>query len=452
MKTTLFVFVLLVGGIITANAQQSAVLDEYIRIGLSENLMLKQQELDIQKSIEAIRQAKALFFPTVQFNASYTVAAGGRKIDFPIGDLLNPVYGTLNQLTQSNNFPTLENQQVNFLPNNFQETKIKFTYPIYNTDLRYNREIKELLLLSKSAQKTAYEQELRFNIKQAYLQYLQATEAEKIWGNAMSVLQEVRRFNESLVKNNVATRDVVADADYQISKAEHEIFDLKTRQNTARAYFNFLINRDLQSDVTIDSSVLQQPIPTYELNQMIQNAQANRREFAALEAGKQAAGTAVQLQEANKKIPDFYLGGETGFQGFGYNFGQNQAYVLAQVGLTYDIYQGGARNSKVQEAKLDAEKINTQINDTRQQIALQVTDRWNQLESAKNAHSTSRQAQKSAEESFRIINNKYRAGQALLLELMDAQNRVTTARLQTLLAWLDVLQRQQALLQAAGME
>jgi len=452
MKTHLSVFVFLVTGLVTAKAQQSAVLEEYIRIGLSENLMLKQQELDIQKSTEAIRQAKALFYPSVQFNASYTVAAGGRRIDFPIGDLLNPVYSTLNQLTQSNNFPALENQQINFLPNNFQETKFKFSYPIYNTDLRYNREIKELLLLSKTAQKTAYEQELRYTITQAYLQYLQAREAEKIWGNAMGVLQEVRRFNESLVKNNVATRDVVADADYQISKAEHEIFNLKTQQNTARAYFNFLINRDLQSDVTIDSTILLLQIPTYDREQMIQNALTGRREFAALAAGQQAAGTAVLLQEANKKIPDFYLGGETGFQGFGYNFGKNQAYILAQVGLTYDIYQGGARNSKVQEAKLDAEKINTQMLETRQQIALQVTDRWNRFESAKNAHSTSKQAQKSAEESFRIINNKYRAGQSLLLELMDAQNRVTTARLQTLLAWLDVLQSQQALLQAGGME
>ena len=450
MRTPLLFIIPFFIGIITASAQQSTVLDEYIRIGLSENLSLKQQQLDIQKSMEAIRQAKAMFYPTVQLNANYTVAAGGRKIDFPIGDLLNPVYSTLNQLTQSNNFSLVENQQVQFLPNNFQETKVKFSYPIYNTDLKYNRQIKELLLLSKTAQKAAYEQELRHNISHAYLQYIQAVEAEKVWKSALVVLQELRRFNESLVKNNVATRDIVADADYQISKTDHEIFDLKSKQNTARAYFNFLINRDLQSEVVVDSSILLLTIPVYDREQLVKNALTNRNEMAALSAGREAATTAIQLQEANLKIPDFYIGGETGFQGYGYRFNSNQAFVLAQVGLTYDLYKGGAQKSKVQEARIDAEKINTQMNEVRMQIVLQVTERWNQLSSAQNAHETSQQGQKAAEESFRIINNKYKAGQVLLIEFLTAQNRVTTARLQTLLAWLDVLQSQQALLQVAG--
>ena len=52
------------------------------------------------------------------------LAAGGRAIDFPIGDLLNPVYSTLNALTQTNQFPQVENESITFLPHNFQETKI----------------------------------------------------------------------------------------------------------------------------------------------------------------------------------------------------------------------------------------------------------------------------------------------------------------------------------------
>ena len=69
-------------------AQQSSILESYIQTGLSSNLALKQQDADLRKAQESIRQSKALFLPRLTFDANYTVAAGGRKIDFPIGDLL----------------------------------------------------------------------------------------------------------------------------------------------------------------------------------------------------------------------------------------------------------------------------------------------------------------------------------------------------------------------------
>lgn len=432
-------------------AQSSPVLEEYIRQGFSNNLALQQQNLDLQKSLEAVRQARSLFFPTVQFNANYTMASGGRKIDFPIGDLLNPVYSTLNDITQTSQFPTLENQQVQFLPNNFQETYLKVAYPLFNSDLRYNRQIQEQMVLGKTAQKAAYEHELRYRITEAYLQYLQTLEAEKIWLHAKEVLTELRRFNESLVKNNVATRDVVATADYELSKAEQEIFQLRSRQNTARAYFNFLINRDLQAEVSIDSNVLRQPVPVYNRDQLIAGALDGRQELSALRAGQSAAELALKLNEANRILPDAYIGGQIGFQGFGYKFSGDQAYVLAQVGLTYDIFNGGQTRSKIQQARIESEKVRAQYSEAQQQIALQTTQAWNNFEGARNAWITSQQGQKAAEETFRIINNKYRASQVLLIEFLEAQNRVTTAQLQVLLAWADVLVREAELRKAAGL-
>lgn len=438
-------------------AQQSAILEQYIQIGLSNNLALQEQNLDLRKAQEAIRQSKALFYPTLQFNANYTRATGGRRIEFAVGDLVNPIFANLNQLNEltqpgSPDYPTdVPNVNEQFLPNNFHETKLSFAYPLFNSDLKYNRQIQEHLYQSKSAQKAAYEHELRYQIIDAYLQYLQALEAEKIWQNSKTVLTELRRFNESLVKNNVATRDVVATADYELSKADNEIFKFRSSQNTARAYFNFLINKDLQSEVTVDTTLLRSQAETYQPDVLLQNALANRQEFNALRAGMNAAETDVRRNDANRKIPDFYIGGEAGFQGFGYHFNDDQAYALARVGMTYDIFDGGLRKSKTQTARLEAEKIRAQYAEVEQQIALQVTQAWNDFEAARNSFTTAQTGLKAAEETFRIVNNKYRANQALLIEFLDAQNRVTTARLQQVLAWSDVLVKEAALRKAAGM-
>lgn len=426
------------------NAQQSAILEEYVRAGLTNNLALRQQNIDLQKSLEAVRQAKSLFYPTVQFNASYTRAVGGRSIDFPIRDLLQPVYDYAQIPVQ------LENQTIQFLPDNFQETKLKIAYPLFNTDLRHNREIREHLVESQVAQKAAYEHELRYSITEAYLQYLQAKEAEKIWLGAKNVLTELRRFNESLVRNNVATRDIVATADYELSKAEQEIFQLQSVQNTARAYFNYLINRDLQTEVVADTALLRSAVPVYSPDELIRQAMVNRQEFAALDAGLAASESSVRLNEANRILPDLYVGAELGFQGFGYKFNGDQAYALGQVGLTYDLYNGGQARSKVQQARLETEKIRVRYDEVERQITLQVTQAWNEFEAARQGWQTAQTGLRAAEESFRIVNNKYRASQALLLEFLDAQNRVTTARMQVLLAWTEVLLKEAELRKAAG--
>jgi len=448
---SLWVFALAAGHL----SAQSAVLEAYIQQGLTANLGLQQQNLEVQKAQEAVRQSKSLGLPKLTFDANYTVAAGGRRIDFPIGDLLNPIYDGLYQIKSGDpngKSPVqLENQQIQFLPNNFHETKVSFAYPIYNSDLRYNREIQASLLESKTAQRAVGEYELRYQITEAYLRYLQTLEAERVWANARTVLTELRRFNESLVKNNVATRDVVATADYELSKADNEIFRFKSQQNTARAYFNFLINKDLQSEVTADTALLRSPLAAYQPGELVQQALAKRPEFAALRAGQQAAETDVRRNAANQKLPDLYIGGSLGFQGFGYTFAKEQAYGLAQVGLTYDLFDGGLRSSKTQVARIEADKIRNQTAQAQQQIALQVTSAWNDLEAAQNTFRTAQTGLRAAEETFRIVNNKYRASQVLLLEFMDAQNRVTTARLQQLLAWTDVLLREAALRKAAGM-
>ncbi len=454
MKQILFLLLL---PLVPLFSQKSAVLEEYIQTGLRSNTALQQQTLDLQKATEAVREAKGLFYPTVQFVANYTVAAGGRRIGFPIGDILNPVYANLNQLNErlapgSPQYPTnLENVNEQFLPNNFHETKVKFSYPLYNTDVRYNRQIKEQVVQSKSAQKAAYEQQLRYQISEAYLQYLQSLEAEKIIVNTKAVLTELRRFNESLVKNNVATREVVSTADYELSKIDNENFSLKTKQNTARAYFNFLVNRDLQAEVTVDTAILRGTLPVYAREEMIQQALGKRQEFNALRAGQAAAELDIIRNEANRKRPDAYIGGEMGFQGFGYTFNSEQAYILTQVGVTYDIFNGGQTKSKTQQAKIEAEKIRTQFTEAQQQISLQVTLAWNELEAAKNAWATNQRGLRAAEEVFRIVNNKYRAQQALLIEFLDAQNRVQTAKLQVLLTWIEVLTKEVALKKAAGL-
>ncbi len=453
----LVAFVVLVGISTLAHAQRSAVLEQYIQLGLGNNLSLQQQDWQVRKAQESVRQAKALYYPALQFEANYMRAAGGRRIQFPVGNLVNPIFANLNFLNElvqpgTPDYPTdVPNVNEQFLPDDFHETKVRFAYPLFNTDLRYNRLIRDELYTSQAAQKDAYAFELRYRITSAYLNYLQAIEAEKIWQNSYRVLLELRRFNESLVQHHVATREVVATADYELSKTESEIVRLRGAQNTARAYFNYLLNRDLQSEVLIDTALMQAAGATYALEPLLAHALEQRKEFSALQAGIRAADADARRNAANLRVPDFYLGGELGFQGFGYRFNGEQAYALVRVGMTYDLFDAGLRRSRTQEARIEAERLRTQLADAQQQVALQVTEAWNAWQAAQQAYATAQSGVRAAEETYRIVNNKYRASQILLIEWLNAQNRLQVAQLQQVLAWYEVLQKEAALRYAAGL-
>ncbi|GAB3642921.1 hypothetical protein GCM10027423_35570 [Spirosoma arcticum] len=434
-------------------APQSAILEEYTREGLANNLGLRQESLDIRRVTELLNQARSLFYPRLAFNPTYSVAAGGRRLEFPVGDLLNPAYRTLNQLTGSDNFPTnIPNVNEQLTPNNFHDTKITFQYALYNTDIQYNYLIQKELVSAQEARKRIVENELRYSIATAYFQYLQSLDAIRIIENARLVLSELARLNEKLVSNNVATKEVLTSARYEISKVDQQLATAGKNRETARAYLNFLINRDLTAPVAVDSLLTKiLPEAPESLPDLQQTALRERQELAQLGGSLRAAQVGVRLNEANATIPNLYIGGNAGFQGFGYTF-KNQAYALAQVGLQWDLFRGYEKRSKIQQAKIQTDALQTRLQDVQRQIQLQVLQAWYDLDAANESLAATQNGIVNADATFRIIDSKYRNGQALLIEFLRYQNDRLTAQLQHSLARTDVLVKRAALDRAVAVK
>ena len=378
----------LVSGFIQAQptplTQPSSTLDEYIREGLANNLALKQESLEISRVAESLNQARALFYPRLAFTPTYSVAAGGRRLDFPVGDLLNPAYAALNKLTGSDRFPTnIENVNQLLAPNNFHDTKVSFSYAIYNTDIQYNYLIQKELLSAQQARRRVVENELRYTITTAYYQYLQSLDALRIYENSRRVLGELVRLNQKLVANNVATKDVVSTAEYEVSKLKQQVAVAEKNRETARAYVNFLLNRELGTAVLVDSTLIKNPLPeiSENLTGLAEAAIGHRQEIQQLGGSLRAAQTAVKLNEANAMKPNVFVGGNAGFQGFGYSL-KNQQYVVAQVGLQWDIFKGYEKRSKIQQAKIQTDALQTRLQELQQQIKLQVVQAYYDLDAS----------------------------------------------------------------------
>ncbi len=355
----------------------------------------------------------------------------------PIGDLLNNAYKTLNDLTASSKFPQVQNQVIKFLPNNFNDTKIEMAMPLYNPELKYNRAIKEEIINGSQAEVNMYKRELVKNIKQAYYQYLQAARAVQVYTNALNVVNENLRVSEKLVKNTVATRDVVLKSKTQVSQVLTSLSEAQENKKNAVAYFNFLLNQPLESAIVTDSTIFQSLDNRILLTPAVP---VNREELARLQSGEKVLQTNMRLNESYKlpRLNAFY---NIGFQGFGYNIFDKQFYQLGGLQLTWNIFKGNDNKLKVKQSQLDIEQVRTQCDDAQKQLLLQVTTAYNSYLASAEALQNSNDEVLSTKEAYRLTDKKFREGQALQIELIDARAEMTNAEIKYSLAQLAVLNK-----------
>jgi outer membrane protein TolC len=203
-----------------ANAQP--IPEQYIAEALNNNLVLQEKKVALDKSLVALKEARSFFLPTTWFETQYTLAKGGRSIDLPVGDLLNPVYKTLNQLTASNAFPTISNKAEQLLPNNFYDARIRTTMPIINPDLKMNRDIKQQQILLQQNEVDIYKRELIKEVKTAYYNYLLSEEGVRFTA-ALQTVNENLRINQSLLTNGKGLPAYVSRAESEVKRVESQL-------------------------------------------------------------------------------------------------------------------------------------------------------------------------------------------------------------------------------------
>lgn len=407
----------------TIHAQD--VLQAYIKEGLENNLTLAQKETSYEKSLEALREAKSLFYPAISLNARYTRSEGGRVIEFPVGDMLNPVYSTLNALTSSNLFPMLANEEIKFLRTREHETKLRLIQPVLNPDIYYNSKIKKGLTVSEEISLDQYKRELTAEIKKAYY-------TVGMTGSIMSLFQETRlllleniRVNEKLVENHKITPDNIYRSRTELSILNQKILESEKNRKVSVAYFNFLLNRPLNDSVLMEVPA-DFPLPEEVLTNYTEQAITGREEIKNLENYQHLSDLMIRMNRT-AMLPDMNIVADYGFQGEKYEFNKDQDYMQASIVMTWDLFTGFQRKAKVEQAILQKEILDDQLDEAKSRIELQVISSFNELKASEAAERAAGDQVVTAREGFRLVKRKFEEGQANLIEFMDARHTMTQA-------------------------
>ena len=421
MKIKFVIIISFISGLIYGQE----VLDDYIKFGLENNLALKQKLSDYEKSIEALKEARALFYPNISFNARYTRSEGGRIIDFPVGDLLNPVYATLNSLTSSNIFPMIENQEIRFLRPKEHETKIRITQSLFNSDIYYNSRIKKELSAVEEMDVEQYRRELTAEIKKAYYNAAMTSALLSMLKETRKLLVENVRVNRKLIGNDKITPDYLYRSEAELDKFDQELQDAGKNNKIACAYFNFLLNRPLRDSIIIQAPS-EFPVLAQFTGDYTRTALENREELKKLENYEKISDLQVRMNQSGR-FPDLFVVADYGFQGEEYVFNKDQDYMQASAVLTWNLFEGFRNKSKIKQALLQKEMAENQLEEVRKQIELQVMSAMDELSAAEKGIVAAQSRIKNSRESFRIVEKKYGEGMISLIEFIDARTTLTQA-------------------------
>jgi outer membrane protein TolC len=425
------IMLLLLGWMVLGNGVrgQSGVLEGYLREGLDRSPALRQQEFVWQKSVALLDEARGLSRPSSGLNASYTTAQGGRTIAFPVGDIINPLYYKTGLApVDSRPIPNVEEQLV---PKNFYDVRIKNTVPLLNAEIRYARSLRQQQVGVQEIERQVIRRELVKEIKVAYFQFLKAAEAVRVYETARALLVESQRVNQALVTNQMANPTVLVRSRNEIGRIDADIAGAEAARQDAASVLNYLLTRDLATPVQIDTNY-RQPHFTESL------ARGTREELDQLRRAVDISETALRLSQAYR-TPKIGLGLDLGAQGFLQNidFRRNPFWLL---GLTLDlpIYAGGRNQARIRQAQADVGAAKVQLEQVTNQLALQAETARTSLAAARQVYASRSLQIETAQRYYRDQFRRYREGQATFIELLDAQNQITTASLQEVLALYDV--------------
>jgi outer membrane protein TolC len=434
MKKPLLVILCLAELAIGKSLGQDELLQEYIRQGLESNLALQQKTADYNISLQALKSARGLFYPNVSVNARYTLARGGRKIEFPVGDMLNPVYSTLNYLTESEMFPMIENAEFAFFREREHETKISLVQPVINPKIIHNYQIEKEKVTLQRTDITIYKRELINEIKSAYYNYLKTVYLLRLVDETEVLLNENLRVSRSLYENDKVTQDVVYRSEAELQKVYLGKAEAEKGNKTAKAYFNFLLNKPLNDEIQdFEYDEVPQLSMISDFNAEIDKGINSREEIQQIETMSSINENYLKLVRSNN-YPNVLFAFDYGFQGEEYSFTKNDDFLLASLVLRWPLFEGLRNRAEVQQAKIVQQQIELKQEELENQIKLQIINSYYELQEAVEAIEAAKVQVHAAEKAFRVVNEKFRMGQSQLIEFTDARTTMTSSKQNLIIA------------------
>ena len=391
-------------------------LEQAVNIAMKNNPTVHAAVAYSDAAQHAIDAARAGYMP--QLNFSEGVTRGN-----------NPVYvfGTL--LTQRRF--TAANFDLGFLNypppvDNFR-TQFSASMPLYDFG-RASGRVKSARIEAQGVRENATRtgQNVVFDVINAYLNGLLAQEQVRVAQAAVAMAEADLQRAQAREQQGLAVASDVLSAQAQLAQSREDLIRAQNAVAISQAALNVAMGLPEDASTQTEGKLAAVQVPAGDLSSLQQQALKQRPDYHEAQLQAEQAGNSVSL--ARKEfLPQIDMMGswEQDNQTFTSRGGNNW---VAGATLTFNIFNGGARRAQIAQSRAYQRRADAMRSQMESAVRLQVREAYLNLNAARQRVEVSRDSAAQAEESLRILQNRYDEGLATITDVLRAETMRTSAQ------------------------
>ncbi|MBQ7181563.1 MAG: TolC family protein [Bacteroidaceae bacterium] len=344
---------------------------------------------------------------------------------------------------------------------NMSGAAVMLTQPLYmGGKIRAYDRITRLAEEAAGAQHTMEEQDLLVSVDEAYWRIVALQSKKKL---AESFLETVKKLDsdvEKIIEEGMATKADGLSVKVKVNEAEVAIIQVNNGLSLSRMALSQVCGLPLDSKFTLEDEardLTQNDVAAWsrtnaETANAVETALAHRSEIQALDIAAQVKREQVKVARS-EYMPNlaltagYLLSNPSIFNGFEKKFG---GMWSAGIMLKVPILTWGDRIYKVRQAKVEAEMAETQTDEVREKIALQVNQNQQKLQEALQRLAAAKRSQEQADENLRVASLGMREGVIPVSNVLQAQTAWLSAHSTLMEASIDTRLADLYLMRALG--
>jgi outer membrane protein TolC len=315
------------------------------------------------------------------------------------------------------------------------------TLPLYTGGrIRSNIDAANHQLGSRRAQEGRAVLDLKLTVAQAYIGVLRARRNLEVARINEEQLASFLRDVKNRQAEGLAIRSDELAAEVALSTARQAEVRARTSLASGWSTYNRYLGRPLNQVVALDELAPAPPVADWQtlaaqavrahaefaslderqVNELIQHAWQARPELADLTEQARALGAQAEATRAAVRPQVGVLGG---FAYVGANGLAPQGFGVAAFYVDWTLFDGQGARRRAESLRVQERAVIAQRCDLVADIALEVRNRWLELQQARENAIETRVAVAQAEENIRVITERYRQGLSTYTEVLDAETR-----------------------------
>jgi outer membrane protein len=421
----LWVGVCLTSTVSAQSSKEPLTLERAVALALESNQLVKAADFGAQAAEMRIRSAFSGYLPKLNFD--YNLTRGNNPV-YVFGTLLTQGrFTAANFALSSLNHPT---PLTNF------QNRFSLTQPLF--DFGRTRKAVAQSRLGHDLSETELEktrQDLIFRVFKSYFEALLAQEMVRVRENAEKSAAADGQKAEALFKAGLAVEsDLLSVKVHQAAQSEEVV---KARNELNLAFSNLNFEMGLPLNQTYELVQPQKPYlaENSDLDSLQVLALEKRPDFKQAQFASRSNELAVQSAKTDFWPTVKALGSwETDSQNFASNGSNNW---MAGLNIHFNLFNGRADQARLAESRFQQRRSGALQDHMAQTVRLQVQKAYLDLQTAGQRIDLNQQAVRQAEESLRIIRNRYEAGLTTVTDLLRAETAVIQAKTNFLRALFD---------------